>query len=127
MAFLATVGTTDVVFSEEGTLPVEGETGAVDSRGWVTPAPGRPRRVMRTVSFFSGTAAVFGVVGGGGVGVFSGSLMRRDAGRFGKWEFPPFSEIRALASIPFSSQVAKERPLFVSFHFRPVCGRLSLL
>jgi hypothetical protein len=30
---------------------------------------------MRTVSFFSGTAAVFGVVAGGGVGVFSGSLM----------------------------------------------------
>jgi hypothetical protein len=82
VAFLATVGTTEVVFREDGTLPVEGETGAVDSRGWVTPAPGRPRRVMRTVSFFSGTAAVFGVVGGGGVGVFSGSLMRGDAGKF---------------------------------------------
>lgn len=82
VAFLATVGTTDVVFRDDGPLPVEGETGAVDSRGWVTPAPGRPRKVMRTVSFFSGTAAVFGVVGGGGVGVLSGSLMRIDTGKF---------------------------------------------
>ena len=75
MAFFAIVGTTEVVFGEAGKLPVEGATGAVASRGWVTPTPGRPRRVMRTVSFFSGTAAVFGVVAGGGVGVFSGSLM----------------------------------------------------
>jgi len=30
---------------------------------------------MRTVSFFKGTAAVFGVLGGGGIGVFSDSLM----------------------------------------------------
>jgi hypothetical protein len=30
---------------------------------------------MRTVSFFSGTADVFGVLGGGGVGWFSESLM----------------------------------------------------
>lgn len=75
MAFFAIVGTTEVVLREAGTLPVDGDTGAVASRGWVTPAPGRPRRVMRTVSFFSGTAAVFGVVAGGGVGVFSDSLM----------------------------------------------------
>lgn len=76
VAFFAIVGTTEVVFSEVGIeAPPEGATGAVASRGWVTPAPGRPRRVMRTVSFFSGTAAVFGVVAGGGVGVFSGSLM----------------------------------------------------
>jgi hypothetical protein len=32
---------------------------------------------MRTVSFFRGTAAVFGVVAGGGVGVLSGALMRK--------------------------------------------------
>ena len=44
-----------------GTEPVEGDTGAVASRGWVTPAPGRARRVIRTVSFFNGTAEVFGV------------------------------------------------------------------
>jgi hypothetical protein len=71
------MGTTDVVLKEAGIPPVAGEIGAVDSRGWVTPAPGRPRRVMRTVSFFSGTAAVFGVEPGGGDGgcVFSGSLM----------------------------------------------------
>lgn len=53
----------------DGALPAEGETGAVASLGWVTPAPGRARRVMRTVSFFNGTEDVFGV------DVFSGSLM----------------------------------------------------
>ena len=51
------------------TVGVGGDTGAVASLGWVTPAPGRARRVMRTVSFFSGTEEVFGV------DVFSGSLM----------------------------------------------------
>jgi hypothetical protein len=40
-------------------------------------APGRARSAMRTVSFFNGTAAVFGVLGGGGVGVFSDSLMMK--------------------------------------------------
>ncbi len=75
--FFETMGTTEVVLNEAGIPPVAGEMGAVDSRGWVTPAPGRPRRVMRTVSFFNGTAAVFGVEpdGGAGGGVFSGSLM----------------------------------------------------
>ena len=47
-----------------GTATVAGDTGAVASRGWVTPAPGRARRVMRTVSFFRGTAEVFGVEDG---------------------------------------------------------------
>lgn len=76
MDFLDTMGTTDVVLKEAGMPPVAGETGAVASRGWVTPAPGRPRRVMRTVSFFSGTAAVLGVEPDGGVGgVISDSLM----------------------------------------------------
>lgn len=51
------------------TVGVGGDTGAVASLGWVTPAPGRARRVMRTVSFFRGTEEVFGV------DVFSGSLM----------------------------------------------------
>ena len=69
---MAIIGTTEVVFRDAGIPPVAGEMGDVDSRGWVTPAPGRPRRVMRTVSFFSGTAAVLGVEPGG---VFSGSLM----------------------------------------------------
>lgn len=65
-------------------------TGAVASRGWVTPAPGRARRVMRTVSFFKGTAEVFGALGGGiaavfGVGgVFSASLMGKSSS--GKWD-----------------------------------------
>lgn len=41
---------------------------------------------MRTVSFLSGTAEVFGLLGGGGVGVgrFSDSLMRSDEMGFGK-------------------------------------------
>lgn len=64
------------MLKEAGIPPVAGETGEVDSRGWVTPAPGRPRSVMRTVSFFRGTAAVLGVEPDGGVGgVFSDSLM----------------------------------------------------
>lgn len=63
-----------------GTAPVLVGTGEVASRGWVTPAPGRARRVMRTVSFFSGTAEVFDAEGGGmaavlGVGGGSSSLM----------------------------------------------------
>jgi hypothetical protein len=56
-----------------GTPAVTGFTGDVASRGWVEPAPGRARRVIRTVSFFKGTAEVLGVLGG--VGWFSGSLM----------------------------------------------------
>lgn len=58
-----------------GTPEVTGVTGDVDSRGWVVPSPGRARRVIRTVSFFSGTAEVLGVLGGGGDGRFSDSLM----------------------------------------------------
>ena len=54
----------------DGAPPDGGDTGAVASRGWVTPAPGRARRVMRTVSFFNGTDDVFGVDDG-----ISGSLM----------------------------------------------------
>jgi hypothetical protein len=49
---------------------VTGDTGEVASLGCMTPAPGLARRVMRTVSFFRGTALVFGPGGGvGGVGV----------------------------------------------------------
>ena len=55
-------------------------TGAVASRGCVTPAPGRARKVMRTVSFFNGTADVLAPEGGGMAAVFdvgggSSSLM----------------------------------------------------
>jgi hypothetical protein len=48
------------------------------SFGCVTPAPGRARRVMRTVSFFSGTAEVFAAGTGGGVGwvLFSSLMMK---------------------------------------------------
>jgi len=66
-------------------------TGEVVSRGCVLPAPGRARRVMRTVSFFSGTAEIFG---GGmaavfGVGGGSSSLMGWSS--LGKSEIsPPF-------------------------------------
>lgn len=61
-------------------------TGDVASRGWVVPAPGRARKVMRTVSFFNGTAEVFG---GGmaavfGVGGGSSSLMGWSSS--GNWE-----------------------------------------
>ena len=51
-------------------VPPPGTTGAVASRGCVTPAPGRARSVMRTVSFFRGTDEVLGVEDG-----FSDSLM----------------------------------------------------
>lgn len=61
--------------SAGGRLPVTGDTGAVASRGTVAPASGRARSVMRTVSFFKGTAEVFGELGGGGVGVFSSLMM----------------------------------------------------
>lgn len=67
-----------------GKLPVVPPigTGAVASRGCTAPAPGRARRVMRTVSFFSGTAEVFAALGGGiaavlGVGGVFSSLMER--------------------------------------------------
>lgn len=76
VAFFAAGGGTGV------TLLVTGVTGAVPSRGWVTPAPGLARSVIRTVSFFSGTAEVFGEVGTwGGVGGFSGSLMTDGSGK----------------------------------------------
>jgi hypothetical protein len=51
-----------------------GVTGEVASRGCVTPAAGRARKVMRTVSFFKGTALVLGL-GGGGIGFGFSSLM----------------------------------------------------
>lgn len=113
VAFLAIMGTTEVVFKDAGIPPVAGETGEVASRGWVTPAPGRPRRVMRTVSFFSGTAAVLGVEPDGGGDVFLGSLMIQGRKK-GFREFRPFSEICAHASIPFSSCLAILRRLPVN-------------
>ena len=79
-----------------GTEPVEGETGAVASRGWVTPAPGRARKVMRTVSFFSGTAEVFGVE----EGVWFSSLMEKLALDSGY--SITFSDQGGCASIQFS-------------------------
>jgi hypothetical protein len=42
---------------------------------------------MRTVSFFKGTAEVFGELGGGGVGRFSGSLMGERGALY--WQFLP--------------------------------------
>jgi hypothetical protein len=51
---------TDVVIGRgTGEVAEGGVTGAVMSVGCVSPAPGRARNVMRTVSFFRGTAAVF--------------------------------------------------------------------
>ena len=68
-------GVTAVVIGRGiGEVPTDG-TGVVSSFGCVTPAPGRARSVMRTVSFFSGTAAVFAEGAGGGVGWVLLSLM----------------------------------------------------
>ena len=68
-------GVTEVVMGRgTGEVPADG-TGVVNSFGCVTPAPGRARKVMRTVSFFSGTAAVFTDGAGGGVGWVLLSLM----------------------------------------------------
>jgi hypothetical protein len=89
---------------EAGMEPVEAVgTGEVASRGCVVPAPGRARRVMRTVSFFSGTAEV---LGGGmaavfGVGGGSSSLMGWLSS--GNWKLAClFSGTLALASMRFS-------------------------
>jgi len=76
VAVLATTGTAEVAALEGEILPVTGLTGAVASRAWVTPAPGRARSVIRTVSFFSGTAEVFGVEEG-----LSESLMCGDVNK----------------------------------------------
>lgn len=75
-AVAAPAGVTEVVIARgTGAVPAEG-TGVVSSFGCVTPAPGRARSVMRTVSFFSGTAEVFATGTGGGVGcVLLSSLM----------------------------------------------------
>lgn len=65
----APAGVTEVVMGRgTGDVTEGGGTGAVISFGCVRPAPGRARRVMRTVSFFRGTAAVFWAGAGGGVG-----------------------------------------------------------
>ena len=66
-------------------VPDDG-TCAVASFGCVTPAPGRARRVMRTVSFFSGTAEVLATGVGGGVGWVLLSLMVVG----GKWSWIQF-------------------------------------
>jgi hypothetical protein len=65
----APAGVTEVVMGRgTGDVTEGGGTGAVISFGCVRPAPGRARRVMRTVSFLRGTAAVFWTGDGGGVG-----------------------------------------------------------
>lgn len=65
----APAGVTEVVIGRgTGEVLTTGGMGAVISFGCVIPAPGRARRVMRTVSFLSGTAAVFWDGPGGGVG-----------------------------------------------------------
>ena len=75
-AVAAPAGVTAVVMAR-GTAGAPGTgIGVVNSLGWVTPAPGRARSVMRTVSFFSGTAEVLADGTGGGVGgVLFSSLM----------------------------------------------------
>ena len=68
LALDAPAGVTDVVIGL-GTAAVPGVAiGAVCSLACGTPIPGRARRVMRTVSFFSGTAEVFTCGVGGALG-----------------------------------------------------------
>jgi hypothetical protein len=75
-AVAAPAGVTEVVIGRgTGEVLTTGGMGAVISLGCVIPAPGRARRVMRTVSFLSGTAAVFWDGPGGGVGCVLLSLM----------------------------------------------------
>lgn len=69
LVFVAPAGVTEVVMGRgTGDVIEGGGTGAVISFGCVRPAPGRARSVMRTVSFFRGTDAVFWTGVGGGVG-----------------------------------------------------------
>ena len=78
-AVAAPAGVTEVVMARgTGDVPGAG-TGAVNSFGWVTPAPGRARSVIRTVSFFSGTADVLAEGTGGGEGwvLFSSLMMNK--------------------------------------------------
>jgi hypothetical protein len=73
----APAGVTDVVIGRgTGEVVAGGGTGAVISFGCVRPAPGRARKVIRTVSFLRGTAAVFWTGDGGGWGaVLSSGMM----------------------------------------------------
>jgi hypothetical protein len=75
----APAGVTEVVMGRgTGEVADGGGTGAVISFGCVRPAPGRARRVMRTVSFLRGTAAVFWTGEGGGVGCVLSLMMKRN-------------------------------------------------
>lgn len=79
-----------------------GVTGEVASRTCVTPAAGLARNVIRTVSFFNGTALVFWVVGGG-IGVGVSSLM--ETGMLDlifKYLKTPLKSLAPSASILFS-------------------------
>ena len=77
-AVAAPAGVTEVVMGRgTGEVLTTGGMGAVISFGWVIPAPGRARRVMRTVSFLSGTAAVFWDGDGGGVGCVLLSMVQK--------------------------------------------------
>jgi hypothetical protein len=77
----APAGVTAVVMGRgTGEVTDGGGTGAVISFGCVRPAPGRARKVMRTVSFLRGTAAVFWTGDGGGVGWVLLSLMMKIGG-----------------------------------------------
>jgi hypothetical protein len=81
-AVAAPAGVTETVMGRgTGVVPVVEGTGVVSSFGWVSPAPGRALKVMRTVSFFRGTAEVLATGAGGGVGcvLFSSLMTKMDA------------------------------------------------
>lgn len=86
-------------------VPPTGMIGEVSSFGWVRPAPGLARRVMRTVSFFRGTPAVFEEGDGGGVGwvLFESLIGLKGSQGTGVPEFQKKISLSAFKpSIPFS-------------------------
>jgi hypothetical protein len=79
-----------------------GVTGEVASRTCVTPAAGLARNVIRTVSFFNGTALVFWV-DGGGIGVGVSSLMETGMLKLiFNWSKASLKSLAPSASILFS-------------------------
>lgn len=78
-----------------------GVTGEVASRTCVTPAAGLARNVIRTVSFFSGTALVF-EVDGGGIGEGVSSLMETGMMKLNLIDLTALKSSAHSASILFS-------------------------
>ncbi len=110
----APAGVTEVVMGlGTGDVIDGGGTGAVSSFGCVRPAPGRARNVMRTVSFFRGTAAVFWTGLGGGCGaVLSSDMAAKSYAEAGAAASisKKISRFPHFASTAFSESPRKTRP-----------------